>query len=164
MSIDKVERQIIVFLQENARRSFVDIAEQIGVTEGTIRRKVKRLVSEGIIKFAAVANPHAVGFDTPAIISIKTESDKVLSVATQIQQLKGVRFVALTTGSFDIIVEGYWANNGELANFLTNELAKVRGIREYSTALILQILKQAYDWGVPETEDEEEEDQALPKA
>jgi Lrp/AsnC family transcriptional regulator, regulator for asnA, asnC and gidA len=162
MSIDKVERQIILLLQENARRSYVDIAEKIGVTEGTIRRKVKRLVSDGIIKIAAVANPHAVGFNTPAIISIKADSDKVMSVATQLQQLKGVRFVALTTGSFDIIVEGYWANNRELANFLTIELAKVSGIREYSTALILQILKQAYDWGLPGTGDEEE--QALPIA
>lgn len=150
MQIDKVERQIILLLQENGRMSYVEMAEIIGVTEGTIRRKVNRLVEEGIIKVAAVANPFAIGFDTPAIITIKTEQGRVLEVADQISRLPGVRFVALTTGTYDIIMEGYWANNQELSHFLTTELAGVQGVREFNTSLVLKLVKQAYDWGVPE--------------
>lgn len=150
MPIDKIERYIILLLQKNGRMSYVEMAEHIGVTEGTIRRKVNRMVEEGIIKIAAVASPFAIGFDTPAIITIKTQTGKVLEVADQLVQLPGVRFVALTTGSYDIIMEGYWANNQELSNFLLTELAKVQGIREYNTSLVLDIKKQAYDWGVPE--------------
>lgn len=154
MQLDKVERQIILLLQKNGRMSYVEMAEHIGVAEGTIRRKVNRLVEEGIIKVAAVANPHAIGFDTPAIISIKTETGKVMEVAAELTRLPGVRFVALATGSFDVIIEGYWANNQELFHFLTQELSKVKGIREYNTSLVLQIMKQAYDWGVPEPDHE----------
>lgn len=150
MSIDSIERQIIILLQTNGRMSYVDMAEAIGVTEGTVRRKVNRLVEEGIIKVRAVASPFAIGFDTPAIITIKAETDKVMQVAEQLSALPGVRFVALTTGSFDIILEGYWANNQELSDFLINELAKVVGIREYNTSLVLNLVKQTYDWGVPE--------------
>lgn len=151
MTIDNVERQIILLLQQNGRMSYVEVAEHIGVTEGTVRRKVNRLIEEGVIKIAAVANPFAIGFDTPAIISIKAETNRVMEVANQLRALPGVRFVALTTGSFDIIMEGYWANNQELFSFLTGELAQVSGIREYNTSLVLQIVKQAYDWGVPDT-------------
>ena len=149
MDIDKVERQIILLLQQNGRMSYVEMAEHIGVTEGTVRRKVNRLLEERIITVAAVANPHVIGFDSPAIISIKTETGKVAQVAEEISRLPGVRFVALTTGTFDLIMEGYWANNQELSHFLTRDLAKVEGIREYNTSLVLRILKQAYDWGVP---------------
>lgn len=157
MGMDRIERQIILLLQQNGRMSYVEMAERIGVTEGTIRRKVNRLLEADIIKVAAVADPHAIGFDSPAIITIKAESDKVPHVAEQLALLPSVRFVALTTGSYDIIVEGYWANNQELAKFLTVELAKVKGIREYSTSLVLKILKQTYDWGVPEPEEQEKE-------
>lgn len=157
MALDKLERQIILLLQQNGRMPYVEIAQKVGVTEGTVRRKVKWLMEEGIIKVAAVANPHVIGFDTPAIISIKTETDKVMHVASQLQQLPGVRFVALTTGSFDIIMEGYWANNQELYRFLTMELSRVEGIREYNTSLVLRIMKQAYDWGVPDRAADEPE-------
>lgn len=149
MGIDRIERQIILLLQQNGRMSYVDMAEAIGVTEGTIRRKFHRLIEEGVVKIAAVASPFAIGFDTPAIISVKTETNKVLEVAEQVCRLPGVRFVALTTGSFDLILEGYWANNQELARFLTEELARVQGISEYSTSLVLRIVKQTYDCGVP---------------
>lgn len=155
--VDRIERQIILLLQQNGRMSYVDMAESIGVTEGTIRRKFHRLIDEGIIKIAAVASPFAIGFDSPAIISIKCENGKVIDVADQMRALPGVRFVALTTGSFDLIVEGYWANNQELAHFLTKELARVQGIREYSTSLLLRLVKQTYDWGVPAVEEAESE-------
>jgi Lrp/AsnC family transcriptional regulator, regulator for asnA, asnC and gidA len=158
MEIDKVERQIILLLQQNGRMSYVEMAEHIGVAEGTVRRKVNRLLDEGIITIAAVANPHVIGFDSPAIISIKTETGKVTQVAEELSRLPGVRFVALTTGSFDLIMEGYWANNQELSQFLTRDLAKVQGIREYNTSLVLRILKQAYDWGVPGRPDMEKSD------
>jgi len=150
LTIDRIERQVILLMQQNGRMPYVEMAEHIGVTEGTIRRKVNRLIEEGIIKVAAVADPFAIGFDSPAIITIKTQTDRVMQVADEIGRLPGVRFVALCTGSFDIIMEGYWADNQELFRFLTQELAKVEGIREFSTSLLLQVKKQTYDWGVPD--------------
>ena len=47
IALDKTEREIIRLLQKDGRMSFVDMADQIGVTEGTIRRKFYRLVEEG---------------------------------------------------------------------------------------------------------------------
>lgn len=150
MPVDRVERQIVLLLQQNGRMSYVEMAESIGVAEGTVRRKLHRLLDEGVIKVAAVASPFAIGFDTPAIITIKAETGRVRHVAEQLARLPGVRFIALATGTFDIIMEGYWKNNQELSGFLIEELAKVDGIREFSTSLVLDIMKQAYDWGVPE--------------
>lgn len=150
MPIDKVERQIILLLQQNGRMSYVEMADSIGVAEGTVRRKFHRLLEDGLIKVAAVASPFAIGFDTPAIITIRTETGRIRHVAEQLARLPGVRFIALATGTFDIIMEGYWSNNQALSAFLIEDLSKVEGIREFSTSLVLDIMKQAYDWGVPE--------------
>lgn len=153
MELDKLDREIVRKLQLDGRMPFVQLAKELGVTEGTIRRKVGRLVQDGLIRFVAVADPFAMGFDTPAIISIKAETSRVMEVAEELGKLPGVRFVALATGSFDIIVEGYWASNRHLSTFLTTELSKVKGILEYSTSLVLKIVKQSYDWGDPSDTD-----------
>jgi len=158
VELDRIEKQMILLLQKNGRMPYVEMAEAIGVTEGTIRRKFNRLVSEGIIKIAVVANPHAIGFDSPAIILIKTDPHRALEVAERVSTLPGVRFVALTTGSSDLIIEGYWANNRELSQFLTVELSQVPGVREFSTSLVLKLVKQTYDWGVPGNPTGEDED------
>ncbi len=63
--LDKTEREIIKLLQKDGRMSFVDMAEQIGVTEGTIRRKFYRLLEEGVIKIAAVTDPSRWGSTRP---------------------------------------------------------------------------------------------------
>lgn len=129
--------------------SYVEMAAKAGVTEGTVRRKMHRLTEEGIVRVVAVANPFALGYGSPAIISISAMPGLILEVAEQLEKLPGVRFVALTTGTADLIVEGYWENNVELTRFLTEEMARVKGIRDFSTSLVLRILKQSYEMGAP---------------
>lgn len=153
VSLDKHERQILLLLQKDGRMSIVDIAQAIGVTEGTVRRKLARLFGEGIIKVAAVADPQAIGFNSPAIIGLKVDRGRVLEVAEAVCRLKEVRYAALTTGDNDLVIEGYWANNEELSRFLLDELPKVQGILETRTSLLLRLLKQSYDWGLPVEEE-----------
>lgn len=150
VSLDKHDREIILLLQKDGRMSYVEMAKAIGVTEGTVRRKLHRLIEEDIIKVAAVANPHALGFKAPAIIGLKVDLNRVEEIAEQLANLPGVRYVALTTGNFDIIIEGYWADNEQLSNFLLKELRTVPGVNGPQTSLLLRIVKQSYDWGVPD--------------
>ena len=147
--LDDHERQIIALLQKNGRMSYVDIATAIGVTEGTVRRKVQRMISEGIIKIVAVANPHALGFKAPAIVGLKVNLDSLEDAVRALERLPGVRYIGLTTGNYDIIIEGIWADNEELSRFILQELPKVPGIREFQTSLLLRIARQIYEWGFP---------------
>jgi len=149
VSLDKHDREIILLLQKDGRMSYVEMAKAIGVTEGTIRRKMHRLIEEGVIKVAAVANPYALGFKAPAIIGLHVNLDGLEETAEQLAALPGVRYVAITTGNFDIILEGYWADNEQLSNFLLKELPKVPGINGPQTSLLLRIVRQSYDWGIP---------------
>lgn len=147
--LDRHERQIILLLQQDGRMSHVDIANAIGVTEATVRRKLHRLIDDGIIKLAAVANPFAIGFTVPAIVGLKVEPAKVVEIAETLARMPVVRYVAITTGNYDIIVEGYFRGNEELSRFLLEDLRKVDGIVDTQTSLLLRLVKQSYDWGVP---------------
>ncbi|MGE5483718.1 MAG: Lrp/AsnC family transcriptional regulator [Ignavibacteriales bacterium] len=149
VSLDDQERQIIRLLQKNGRMSYVDIATAIGVTEGTVRRKVQRLTSEGVIKIVAVANPHALGFKAPAIVGLKVDLERLEDAVRALDKLPAVRYIGLTTGNYDIIIEGIWEDNEQLSSFLLQELPRVPGIREFQTSLLLRIARQIYDWGFP---------------
>ncbi len=147
-TLDKTEKQIILLLQQDGRMSFVDMAEKIGVTEGTIRRKFYRLIDEGVIHIAAVANPFEIGFETPVIIGLNVESSQIKNVLNQVIDLDRVKRVALTTGMFDIIIECYFSSNREMADFVVHELSRIEGITDTNTSVVLEIQKQSYEWGV----------------
>lgn len=148
VQLDKTEKSMILLLQRDGRMSFVDMAKEVGVTEGTIRRKFNRLVGEEIIHIAAVVEPFKVGFNAPVLISLKVEPGQLESVARHLVALPRVRYAVACTGPYDLVAEAYFANNDELSSFLMNELSRVPGIREIHTSLILRVLKQTFTAGV----------------
>ncbi|MFO8059038.1 MAG: Lrp/AsnC family transcriptional regulator [Bacillota bacterium] len=146
--MDKTEKKIMKLLQSDGRKSFVDMADDVGVTEGTIRRKFYRLVREGIIRISGVSDPFKIGFKSPAIIALNVEPGKMREVAERISQLEPLYYVGLTTGIFDIIVQGVFPTNEDLARFIMEDLGNIEGIREINTSLLLRIYKQSFEWGV----------------
>ncbi len=139
---------MILLLQRDGRMSFVDMAKEIGVTEGTIRRKFNRLVSEGVLHIAAVTDPFKVGFQAPVVIGLKVDPARLDQVIRDLCALPQIRSVVACTGEFDLMAEGYFAGNPELSAFLLNELSAIQGIREIRTSLVLRMFKQTFAWGV----------------
>ena len=150
VDLDKTEKMMIRHLQRDGRMSFVEMAKEIGVTEGTIRRKFSRLVEDNIIHIAAIADPFKVGFETPAFIGVRAETRELENVVRQISALPMVRYVAIATGEYDIIIEGYFTSNQELSDFVINQLGSISGIKDSTTSLLLSIAKQVFTWGVAE--------------
>ncbi len=148
VKLDKTEREVIKLLQRDGRMSFVDMAKEIGVTEGTIRRKFNRLMEEQILKIAAVANPFVIGFHTPAIIGLNVETSKLEKVVEQLCGLDKVRYVSTTTGIFDIVIECHFSSNQELYRFIVEGLGRIEGITDTNTSLVLHVYKNTFEVGV----------------
>ena len=128
--------------------SFVEMAARIGVTEGTIRRRFNQLRQAGIIRIAAIADPFAVGFQTPAFFGLRVDTAQIDSILEQLAALREVHYVAAATGEYDVIARAYFVNNQDLANFIMRKLSRISGIREINSSLLLRIYKRSYDWGV----------------
>lgn len=148
VALDQTEKKIVQLLQRDGRMSFVDMAASIGVTEGTVRRKYYRLVNEGLLHIVGIAEPLKMGLNSLAIIGLSVEPGKLEDVAREVSALDEVKYVAVTTGGSDIIMQAYFRNNDDLSFFLINRLTKIDGVTEVNTSLILGVYKQAFDWGV----------------
>jgi Lrp/AsnC family transcriptional regulator for asnA, asnC and gidA len=141
---DEIDRQIVAALRKDGREAFTQIAKRLNVSAGMIRMRYNRLVELGVLRVIAVSNPLSMGYNTMALIGIKTEGDKLLEVAYQVTKLDEVVYLIVVSGSYDIIVEVMCRDQDHLLQFLTNRLYKIEGIRESESFIHLKILKEIY--------------------
>lgn len=149
--LDATERQMVELLQEDGRLSVAELARALRVTEVTARRKLKRLLADGIIRVVATVDPFDVGYETPVIIGLKVQRGMLDSVASALSRFPQVRYVGASTGRVDLIIEVVTRTNQDLAEFLMNELQSIDGITDSETNLIVRIYKQTWHWNIRET-------------
>ncbi len=146
---DELDRQIIALLQQDGRRPNTEIAHQLGVTETTVRKRIGRLVSEGLIKVVAVPSPEVMGMTMSAIVGITVDMNAYESVAAALESLPQTRYVGYSTGPYDLIIEVFFRSHEELLVMLSKHLARIPGIIKTDTSVILKVTKFAYEWEIP---------------
>jgi len=99
--IDHLDERIIEILKKDARKPFVEIAEELKVSEGTIRSRVRKLFEEGVIQSFTIKTSSK---NVKAIIEVKIDVNVNTSeVADQIAKFDGVSEVFEVTGEEDIV-------------------------------------------------------------
>jgi len=146
--LDATERRMVELLQEDGRLTITSLAKSVGVTELTARRKLRRLLDDGIIQIVATVDPFDVGYETPVIIGLKVQRSKLDKVARKLSELPQVRYVGASTGRVDLIVEVVVKTNQDLADFLMDNLGSMDGIVDSETNLIVRIYKQSWSWAI----------------
>ena len=147
--MDSLDRTIIEILQEDGRAPHAEVARRLGVSEGTVRRRLSKLRQDGVIRVVAIAEPEQLGYHTSAFIGLQVDPARVEAVATELAALPEAQHVAITTGSFDIFV---WVNvesSESLAAFLHGKIGKVRGVHRTETFVSLETRKRSAGPGVP---------------
>ena len=116
--MDELDAKIISLLQQDGRASNAGIAREVGVSEGTVRRRLKRLVQGEYIHVIAMLDPSKLGFASEALIGVQVDPDKIDQVATSLANLEEVNWVAITTGSYDIFAWAVLQSSESLGIFL----------------------------------------------
>ncbi len=147
--IDATDRQIIGILQRDGRMSNVDIARLIGVAEGTVRKRIERLLADGAIRVVAVPDASKLGFDVETVIMIRVDLGRAGQIADQLAAMREVRSVRYATGEYDLIVDAVFASDEELLRFLTVRLAPIQGINATATSHVLKNIKLSDEWVLP---------------
>ena len=142
MKIDDTDRKVIGLLQEHARQSNAAIARLVGVSEATIRRRIKLMVEDGTVSIRAVPNPAKFGLDTSAMIGVDVEPDKLDSAANALAECDEVGFLGVSTGRYDLLLWVLVKSLEELRVFLEKTLAKTPGVRKTETLVLLDVKKR----------------------
>ncbi len=142
--MDELDAKIIAMLQEDGRASNASIARNVGVSEGTVRRRLKRLVDDNFIQVIAMLNPGKMGFGAEALIGLQVDPDKVDEVSRAVSRLEEISWVAVTTGSYDIFAWATLESSESLGLFLRTRLGTIPGVRRTETFVSLSVKKRGY--------------------
>jgi len=145
-ALDDVDRSIIETLQRDGRRSYSQIAKEVGLSEGAVRRRVQQLRDNGVIQIVAVTDPLQLGFTRQALVGIKVEGD-VRQVAEKIVPFPEVDYVVMCAGSFDLLVELVCEDDDRLLRILNDQIRSIPGVSATETFVYLKLAKQTYTWG-----------------
>ncbi|MGB4930728.1 MAG: Lrp/AsnC family transcriptional regulator [Chitinophagales bacterium] len=144
MQLDDLDYKILEKLIKDGRKSFTDIADELGVSVGTIRNRFNVFVENELLTIIGRVNPDKIGFHTYAQILIKVRPvDKVTQVADNIANLPEVSFLAMTTGAYDLEVNVMCRDNEHLVQLMTNHITKMDGIFESATNIYFKVYKYA---------------------
>jgi Lrp/AsnC family transcriptional regulator for asnA, asnC and gidA len=144
--LDGPNRAIIEALQRDGRQPYGAIADEVGLSEAAVRRRVQRLRESGIMQIVAVTDPLQLGFTRQAMIGISVEGD-VRRVAEKLSALPEVDYVVMCAGSFDILIEIVCEDDERLLHVLNDSVRSIPGVRATETFLYLKLAKQTYTWG-----------------
>ena len=142
--MDELDSRIIEMLQEDGRASNAGIAREVGVSEGTVRRRLKRLVQEEYIRVVALLDPGKMGYVSEALIGVQVDPDKIDQVAGDLAELHEVSWVSVTTGAYDIFAWASLPSPELLGIFLRNKVGTVLGVRRTETFVSLAVRKRGY--------------------
>ena len=142
--MDELDRKIIALLQLDGRSSNAKIAREVGVSEGTVRRRLRRLVLDDVVKIIAVPNLEKLGYATTALIGLQTGPGKSDSVAEAIASLPEAHYVAITTGAYDVFIWAGLESAEGLGAFLRTKVGVIAGVQRTETFVNLSIKKRTY--------------------
>ena len=148
--LDETDRAIVACLQYDGRMPFTEIAADIGISEGAVRRRVKRLVDGRLLQIVGVVEPRLLNWQAPAMIGVTVEAGRVDAAAEAIAKFPEVTYLFMASGGFDLFVEVYCRDRNHMASFLSQRLQQVPGVERTETFMILKMYKLSYRWGETE--------------
>lgn len=120
---DDLNQQIIRLLQQDGRMAFSEIAQQLDVSEGTIRNRVSGLRDNNMLRIVAMSDPVATEYTTDAMIGLNVAAGVTpRQVAERLEKNPRVVFILWVAGRYDLIVELVSDDGDALKEFLENEI------------------------------------------
>jgi len=142
IKLDEVDRLILKKLQENARRSFKEIAKEAGVSEATIFVRVKKLQDSGVIKgFKAIVDHDLVGKKTTAFVLVKANPKEYPKVLEELVDIDDICEIHDVTGEYYAILKIKAENTDKLAKII-DKIGAISGVAGTETILVLKTIKE----------------------
>ena len=147
MMLDDIDMEIIGYLSEDARISNREIGQRLGLAEGTIRARVRRMVDDKCIRFTALTRELDVPTPTMCYVGLRVDLPKLDAVAATLSEIANVRFVATTIGRFDILSIVIVESVEALTELVAGRIMSIDGVRRSYTNISTKTIKYDYRWG-----------------
>jgi DNA-binding Lrp family transcriptional regulator len=147
-------KDILKILEKDARATPQQISDMTGIPQAEVNRVIQKAWDDHtILRYKAIINwDKASSENVFALIEVKLEPQKDVgfdSIAERIYRFPQTRNVYLVSGSYDLLVQVMGRNNMEIANFVSQKLSHIDGVKATNTQFMLKRYKEdgeIFDW------------------
>ena len=130
--------ELVEILRKNARIPYVKLAKHFGVSETAIRKRIRKLEEDGVIKgYTIEVDPKKMGFEINALIGVDTKPEHYIPVIGKLKLMEEIRGLCSSSGDHMILLECWFRNSNELAEFV-KKLEKLEGVTKICPAIIIE--------------------------
>ena len=138
-TIDDVDESILSILREDSRKSFVEIAQIVNLSEAAIRRRVANLIKNGVISRFTIETNVGPQANAISLLSVNP-SFPTSDVSARLKKMKGVDSIFEITGEYDVAVIVSGSNIAEI-NSTIDDIRKLQGIDDTNTVVVLKVVR-----------------------
>lgn len=142
--VDELDQRIIEILGRDARVSNRQIAADLGVTEGTIRARIKHLQDERLIQFSVVTDFRLAGSPNLVMFGIHADPSKVPALAAELSNMPEIGAVVVLLGRYSLLATGLLTSLEEVNELMRTKILPLPGVRNVETSVSVQTFK--YDF------------------
>jgi Lrp/AsnC family transcriptional regulator for asnA, asnC and gidA len=140
--IISIDERIISILEQDARVSNREIARMLGVSEGLIRKRLRRLLETRELKLGTLVSANALGLTCKAFLRLSIAPHAVSAVAQQLAALDEVPFVGIAVGRFDVFAVTLTTDRDALFRLLQEQIDRLPGVSFIDVREIMNVVKQ----------------------
>lgn len=141
---DTLDLRILQSLSTNARKPYLEIARENGVSGAAVHQRIQRLMANGIIKGSeSIIDPSTVGFDTCAYVGFFLRDPSVSKdIIEKLRQIPEVVECHYTTGQYDMFIKLFARNNDHLLDILQNQIQSLGLVRTETLISFKEVFKR----------------------
>jgi len=146
--LSELDKKLLEALQKDGRISYTELAEKYDANVSTVSNRVQRLMDRGVLKIVGVVNPFKAGNSFVADFRLKIALPRLQSAIEILKEIQEVRFIAATTGTYNVVLEIYTSSNEELNRIMNEKIGSIEGVISIDTSVILEVHKQSYNYDI----------------
>ena len=146
IELDATDQAIIDLLRQDGRMAYRAIARELGITEPTVRARVRRMEESDTMRVVAVTDVQAAGYGMLLAVGVQVENRTPEDVARDLAQIPEVFSVNVVVGAQDVEILVVAEDALGLNHLLNETLAGIAGVRRLTPALAVDVLKNQPDW------------------
>ena len=134
--VDEIDEKILALLEENARMTYVEIGNLVGLSEGAVRNRIQSLLSDDVIKRFTIEKSISHGVRALTMIAVEP-GIPTFEVSKKVNALEGVERIYEVTGEYDIVMVSH-GSNIESINKVIEDIRKINGVEKTNTIIVLR--------------------------
>lgn len=139
VEIDGIDKEILRFLMDDARKPILQIAHKIGISGAAIHQRLKKLEQAGVISGSKfIVNNKVLGYNTMAFVGVYLDkASRNPEAVAELRKIPEVLECHYTTGNWSILIKIICRDNEHLMQLLNKQIQVIEGVSRTETFISL---------------------------